>query len=82
MNVRGNAVAIVDGQLQAHLGGNLRAVYQPVVEETLPERLRNLLDALDRREMKSRLPQEANLGRMTPEKVDPAAKKNIDRIKQ
>jgi hypothetical protein len=31
------------------------------VEEKLPERLRSLLDALDRREMESRLPP-ANLG--------------------
>jgi hypothetical protein len=30
-------------------------VYQPVVEETLPERFRNLFDALERGEMKSRL---------------------------
>jgi hypothetical protein len=44
-----------DRQQQAHLGGILRAAYQPVVEETLPERLRDLLDALDGREMKSRL---------------------------
>ena len=58
----GNAVTdIVDGQHQAHLGANLRAFYQHVVEEKLPERLRSLLDALDRREMESRLPP-ANLG--------------------
>ena len=30
----------VDGQLQAHLGARLKAVYQTVVEESLPERLR------------------------------------------
>jgi hypothetical protein len=48
----------LDGQQQALLGGILRAVYQSVVEETLPERLRNLLDALDSPEMKSRPPPE------------------------
>jgi hypothetical protein len=53
MNVRDNAMAYkVDGRSQAHLGGSLKAVYQAVVEETLPERVRNLLDALEGREMK------------------------------
>jgi hypothetical protein len=50
MSDRGNAVAeTVDGRLLAPLGGSLRAVHQPVVDETLPEPLRNLLDALGRR---------------------------------
>jgi hypothetical protein len=31
----------LDDQHQAHLGRTLRAVYQPVVEETLPVHLRN-----------------------------------------
>ena len=35
--------------MQAHLGARLKAVFQTVVEESLPERLRDLLDALDRR---------------------------------
>jgi hypothetical protein len=36
--------------LQAHLGKSLEAVYQSVVEESVPERLRQLLDELERRE--------------------------------
>jgi hypothetical protein len=44
----------VDGQLQAYLGGKLRAVYRPVVEEALPQRFRDLLDALERRDLESR----------------------------
>jgi hypothetical protein len=63
MKSGGNAVAHIPGcQLQAHLGGNLRALYQPVVEETLPDRLRDLLDALERQELQSRRPpQEAHV---------------------
>ena len=38
----------LDRRQQAHLGEILRAEYQTVVEETLPERLCHLLDALDR----------------------------------
>jgi hypothetical protein len=34
--------------LQAHLGRNLKAIYQPVVAEAVPERLRRLLDAIER----------------------------------
>jgi hypothetical protein len=50
MSIVGDAVTDkVDGQLQAHLGESLKAVFQTVVEESLPERLRDLLDALDRR---------------------------------
>jgi hypothetical protein len=56
----GNAVAhILDRQQQAHLGEILRAVYQHVVKETLPEPLGNLLDALERPEVKSGRPPEA-----------------------
>ncbi|HZA01841.1 MAG TPA: NepR family anti-sigma factor [Hyphomicrobiaceae bacterium] len=39
---------IVDRQQQAHLGEILRAIYQQVVDETLPEPIGNLLDALER----------------------------------
>jgi hypothetical protein len=39
--------------LQAHLGKSLEAVYQSVVEESVPERLRNLLEELERRETMS-----------------------------
>jgi hypothetical protein len=39
-----------DAQLQAHLGKNLKAVYQAVVEEPVPERLLKLLDELERKE--------------------------------
>ena len=38
----------LDRRQQAHLGEILRAEYQTVVEETLPERLGHVLDALDR----------------------------------
>jgi HEPN domain-containing protein len=48
----------VPTQLQAHLGGSLRAVYESVVNESVPDRLRKLLDELERREMKSRSPPE------------------------
>jgi hypothetical protein len=37
-------------QLQAHLGKNLKAIYQAVVDEPVPERLIKLLDELERRE--------------------------------
>jgi hypothetical protein len=40
---------VVDDEQQAHLGRILIALYQPVVEEALPDTFRNLLDALDRR---------------------------------
>ena len=46
---------IVEAQVQARLGGNLKAVYQAVVKEPVPERLRKLLDELERREKMSRL---------------------------
>ena len=36
--------------LQAHLGKNLKAVYQAVVDEPVPERLIKLLDELERKE--------------------------------
>jgi hypothetical protein len=36
-----------DGRLCAHLGENLRALYQAVVEEALPESFAALLAALD-----------------------------------
>ena len=37
-------------QLQAHLGRSLKAVYEPLVEESVPERLRKLLGELEHRE--------------------------------
>jgi hypothetical protein len=37
-------------RLQAHLGKNLKAVYQAVVDEPVPERLIKLLDELERKE--------------------------------
>jgi hypothetical protein len=37
-------------QLQAHLGGNLQAAYQPVVEEPIPVDLLKLLERLQRKE--------------------------------
>jgi hypothetical protein len=40
-------------QLQAHLGWTLKAVYQTVVKESVPERLLKLLHQLDRQEKKS-----------------------------
>jgi hypothetical protein len=50
---------ILDRRQQAHLGGILRAVHQHVVEEELPEPLTNVLNALERREVRSRRPSEA-----------------------
>ena len=81
MNVQGNAVAHkVDGQSQAHLGGILRAVYQPVAEEALPERVRNLLDALDGRDMKWPVSRaaDATTGPRSPEAEEPASSGNTD----
>jgi hypothetical protein len=37
-------------QLQAHLGRNLRAAYQALAGEAVPERLRKLLDQLEQQE--------------------------------
>jgi hypothetical protein len=37
-------------QLQAHLGRSLKAVYDALVEEPVPERLLKLLDELERKE--------------------------------
>jgi hypothetical protein len=59
----------LDGQLQAHLGRNLKAVYQPVVEEALPERLRNLLDAIDRNEVETSSGKIASSGR-SPSRIE------------
>jgi hypothetical protein len=53
----------VEGQLQACLGEKLRGVYQSVVEETVPERLRNLLDALEHREKEIERTSAARAGR-------------------
>jgi hypothetical protein len=39
-------------QLQAHLGKTLKAVYQALVEEPVPEKLLKLLDLLDAQERK------------------------------
>jgi hypothetical protein len=74
----------LDGQLQAHLGGTLRAVYQPMVEETLPGRLRHLLEALDRRQSEVRTTSGSELaadGAPTPT-VPSTAKEKTGRIKQ
>jgi hypothetical protein len=73
----------LDGQLQAHLGGSLRAVYQPMVAETLPDRLRHLLDALDRRESDLKTTSGSELGAdgaPTPP-VDAAVKEKMGPIK-
>jgi hypothetical protein len=40
-------------RLQAHLGRSLKAVYEPLMEESVPERLRKLLGELERREAMS-----------------------------
>jgi hypothetical protein len=40
-------------QLQAHLGRNLKAVYEALVQEPVPERFLKLLDKLERKEKKS-----------------------------
>jgi hypothetical protein len=39
-------------QLQAHLGRNLQAAYQALVVESVPSRLRELLDELECQEKK------------------------------
>jgi hypothetical protein len=50
-----------DHQPQAHLGRILRAIYEPMLQGTLPNALRNLLEALDHREMTSRFPPEGRV---------------------
>jgi Anti-sigma factor NepR len=37
-------------QLQAHLGRSLKAVYEALVEEPVPQKLLDLLDELERKE--------------------------------
>ena len=40
---------ILEADLQAHIGRQLRAVYDEVVNEAVPDRFRQLLDALERK---------------------------------
>jgi hypothetical protein len=58
----------LDGKLQSHLGGSLRVAYQPMVAETLPSRLRHLLEALDRRQGEVK-PQEAKKERVMQKSI-------------
>jgi hypothetical protein len=74
----------IDGKLQAHLGGRLRTAYQPMVAESLPGRLRHLLEALDRRESEITTPSDSELaadGRPTPT-VGATAKEKVGHIKK
>jgi hypothetical protein len=74
----------LDGRLQAHLGGGLRAAYQPMVAETLPNRLHHLLEALDRRQSEVNTTSGRELaaeGAPTPT-VPSAAKEKMGRIKE
>jgi hypothetical protein len=41
--------AILEADLQAHIGRQLRAVYEEVVNEGVPERFRRLLEELERK---------------------------------
>jgi hypothetical protein len=43
----------LQAQLQAHLGRNLKAVYDALVEEPVPDRFLKLLDELERKETNS-----------------------------
>jgi hypothetical protein len=74
----------IDGKLQAHLGGSLRTAYQPMVAESLPGRLRHLLEALDRRESEAKTTsgsEPAVDGGPTPT-VDATAKEKTGSIKR
>jgi hypothetical protein len=42
--------ASLDADLQAHIGRQLRAVYEEVVNEAVPERLLKLLEELERKQ--------------------------------
>jgi hypothetical protein len=44
----------IDGPSQAHAARKLKAVYKTTVEEELPKRFRELLEALERRELEPR----------------------------
>jgi hypothetical protein len=39
----------LEGDLQAHIGRQLRAVYEEVVNEAVPDRFRELLEELERK---------------------------------
>src|SRR5271156_1467725 len=41
--------AMLEGDLQAHIGRQLRAVYEEVVNEEVPDRFRQLLEELERK---------------------------------
>jgi len=43
------AGATLEGDLQAHIGRQLRAVYEEVVNEEVPDRFRQLLEELERK---------------------------------
>jgi hypothetical protein len=43
------AGATLEGDLQAHIGRQLRAVYEEVVNEAVPDRFRQLLEELERK---------------------------------
>jgi hypothetical protein len=42
--------AALEPDLQAHIGRQLRAVYEEVVSEAVPDRFRKLLEELERKE--------------------------------
>jgi hypothetical protein len=43
----------MDSELQAHIGRHLKASYEDVLNQPVPDRFHQLLEALDRRESKS-----------------------------
>ena len=51
----------LDRREQAHVGSVIRTVYQGTVDETLPERIRSLLDMLERSCAKTSAPKHESI---------------------
>jgi len=52
----------MDAELQAHIGRHLKAAYEDVLNQPVPDRFTQLLEALDRRETAGSSDEESNDG--------------------
>jgi hypothetical protein len=52
----------MDAELQAHIGRHLKAAYEDILNQPVPDRFNQLLEALDRREAAGSSDEESNDG--------------------
>jgi hypothetical protein len=53
MRQRQEATPAMDSELQAHIGRHLKAAYEDILNQPVPDRFRQLLDALSENEVPS-----------------------------